>query len=58
MLTLVIHSEDMAERVKKSLKGFELFDNGEIKINDREDGTFEIYLGKESLDDVVADIED
>ena len=58
MLTLVMHSKDMAERVKKSLVGFEPFDNGEIEINDREDGTFELYLGTESLDDVVADIED
>lgn len=58
MLTLVMHSKELADRVEKSLVGFEPFDSGEIEINDREDGTFELYLGQEGFDDVVADIED
>lgn len=58
MLTLVIHSQELADRIEKALVGFEPYDNGDVGINDREDGTFEIYLGEESLDDVVVDVEE
>ena len=55
MLTLVIESEYLAKRVEKALEGFEPFDNGEITINKRDDDeTYELCLGEESLDDVVA----
>ena len=53
MLTLIIHSKDCMERVVKSLEGFNSYE-----LNDREDGTYEIYLGVENQNDVVADLED
>ena len=58
MLTLVIESEAQKERIEKALTGFLPFDMGEIEINDREDGQYEIYLGEESENDVVAYLED
>ena len=58
MLTLVIHSEELADRIEKALEGFGPYDNGDIGLNPRDDGTFELCLGEESIDDVVADIEE
>lgn len=58
MLTLVIHDQQLADRIDKALEGYEPYDNGQMYINDREDGTFELYIGYESINDVVADIEE
>lgn len=58
MLTLVIHDENLAKRIEKSLAGYEPFEDGSIYLNDREDGTYELYIGEESQDDVVVDVEE
>ena len=59
MLTLTIETPEAAERIAKALEGYEPYDSGELTIYQRDDdGTFEICMGEEGPNDVVAVLEE
>jgi hypothetical protein len=52
MLTLVC-SKDFMEAIVKSLEGFDSYN-----LNERKDGTYEIYLGEKNQNDFVVGLDE